>query len=247
MHFAFGLHRCLAQECSALGELGVQLIVEVDSVRHDHDGGAVQCLLQQVSVEYHGQRFAAALCMPEHATFTIALGGDFCFFHGLANSEVLVVSRQYLERFCLLHGEADEVLYNIQQTRSVEHALVEGVELCVCGIFVAAVFGFPLHESVEARGDGACLISGKVTDHADGVVIENGRDVLHVVADLVVCVFCVNLILGRAFQLHEYQRQTVDEQDDIGASVVAVLNVCKLIDYIEAVIGYGLVVDQIHD
>ena len=36
-------------------------------------------------------------------------------------------------------------------------------------------------------------------------------------------------------------------KDDIGATVVAVFDVCKLIDYIEAVIGYGLVVDQIHD
>ena len=64
---------------------------------------------------------------------------------------------------------------------------------------------------------------------------------------MVVCVFCVNLILGRAFQLHEYQREAVDKQDDIGAAVVAILDVCKLIDHIKAIIGYGLVVDQIHN
>ena len=64
---------------------------------------------------------------------------------------------------------------------------------------------------------------------------------------MVVCVLCVNLILGRAFQLHKHQRQTVDKQDNIGAAVVSIFDVCKLVDHIEAVIGYGLVVDQIHD
>ena len=45
MHLAFCLDGCLAQEGCALGKLGVKLIVEVDSVRHDHDGRAVQRLL----------------------------------------------------------------------------------------------------------------------------------------------------------------------------------------------------------
>ena len=64
---------------------------------------------------------------------------------------------------------------------------------------------------------------------------------------MVVCVLCVNLILGRAFQLHEHQRQTVDEQDNIGAAVVAVLDVCKLVDHIEAVVSHRLIIQQVHN
>ena len=64
---------------------------------------------------------------------------------------------------------------------------------------------------------------------------------------MIVCVFCIHFILGRAFQLHQHQWQAVDEQDDIGAAVVAVLDVCKLVDHIEAVVRDDLVVDQIYN
>ena len=46
MRLTFSLHRRLTQECCALGKLSIQLIVQVDSVCHDHDGRAVQRFLQ---------------------------------------------------------------------------------------------------------------------------------------------------------------------------------------------------------
>ena len=98
--------------------------------------------------------------MPEHTAFAVGLGCDDCFLHSLANSEILVITCQYLERFCLLHGEADKVLDNIQQPRLVKHPLIEGIELGVGGVLVAAVFRLPLHEAVKARGDGTCLVCG---------------------------------------------------------------------------------------
>ena len=247
MHLAFCLDGCLAQEGCALGKLGVKLIVEVDSVRHDHDGRAVQRLLQQMGIENHGQRFSAALGMPEHAAFAVGLGCDDCFLHSLANSEVLVVASQNLKHFCLLHGEANKVLEDIQQPRLVEHPLIEGVKLGISGVLVATIFGLPLHEAVKARSDCPRLVCGQIANYANGVVIENGGDVLHVIADLVVCVFRIDLILGRTFQLHQNQRQSVDEQDNVGAAVVAIFDVCKLVDHIETVVRNDLVVDQVYN
>ena len=57
----------------------------------------------------------------------------------------------------------------------MEHALIEGVELRVCRVLIAAVLGFPLHETVKAGSDGACLVCGQVADHADGIVVEDGH------------------------------------------------------------------------
>ena len=185
--------------------------------------------------------------MPEHTAFAVGLGCDDCFLHSLANSEILVITCQYLERFCLLHREADKVFDDIQQPRLIEYSLVEGVELGVGGVLIAAVFRLPLHEAIKARGDGTRLVCGQVTDYANGVVIENGGDVLHVIADLVVCVLRIDLILGGAFQLHQHQRQAVDKQNNVRAAVVAVFDVCKLIDHIETVLCNILIVDQIHN
>ena len=137
--------------------------------------------------------------MPEHAAFAVGLGCDLCFFYCFPYREVLVVSRQNFECLCLLYGEADEILEDVQQPCFFEHALIEGVKLGVGCVFITAVFGLPLHEAIKARGDGTRLVCSQIANHANGVVIEDGGDVLHVIADLIVCVFCIHFILGRAF------------------------------------------------
>ena len=54
MFLAFGLNGCLAQKTCTLSKLSVALIVQIDAVRHDHDGGTVQRRLQQMRIEHHG-------------------------------------------------------------------------------------------------------------------------------------------------------------------------------------------------
>lgn len=72
--------------------------------------------------------------------------------------------------------------------------------------------------------------------------IEDGWNVLHIIADLVKGVLRIDLILGWAFQLHEYQGQTIDKQNNIRPAIVSVLDICKLVDHIKAVVGNGLIV-----
>ena len=64
---------------------------------------------------------------------------------------------------------------------------------------------------------------------------------------MIVCVLCIHFIFGRTFQLHQNQRQSVDEQDNVGATVVAILDVCKLVNHIETVVRNDLVVDQVYN
>ena len=102
---AFSLHRCLPQERRALAELGEQLIVKVDAVGHNNNGGAVQGFLKQMGIEHHGQRLAAALRVPKYTAFAVRAGGYNRAFNGLAHSEILMISCQNLYRFLRVAGE----------------------------------------------------------------------------------------------------------------------------------------------
>ena len=95
---------------------------------------------------------------------------------------------------------------DVQKTLFLKDALKEGVKLGILGVFVAAVLGFPRHKAVLARGDGARLGSGQVAHDTDLVVDEQGRDLVHVVAQLAVGSGGVGLLSGGGFQLHHNQR-----------------------------------------
>ena len=107
-----------------------------------------------------------------------------------------------------------------------------------------SIFTFPLHKAVKPGGDRPGLVGGKVADYADGVVVEQGRNILHIVADLIVSVLCAHFVLGGAFQFHQNQRQTVDEQNNVRAAVVAALQKGKLIHHIKGVVLHILIVHQ---
>lgn len=244
MLLALRLHRRLAEELGAPGKLGIELVVQVDAVGHDHDGGAVQRLLQEMGVEDHGQGLAAALGVPEDAALAVGGGGGHRFLHRLADGEVLVIPGQNLNRLLGVAGKEDEILQNVQQPLPLEHTLVEGVKLGIGGVLIAAVFGLPLHEAVQAGGDGARPVGGQVADNADGVVDKQGGDVLDVVAQLVVGVLHPRVLLGGAFQLHDHQGQAVEEQNHVRAAGAAVFDVCILVYHIEGVVVRVLVVHQ---
>ena len=95
---------------------------------------------------------------------------------------------------------------DVQKTLFLKDALKEGVELGGLDIFVVAVFGFPLHEAVLAGGNGACFGGGKITHHADLIVDEKGRNLVHIVAQLAIGGRGVGLLSGGGFQLHHNQR-----------------------------------------
>ena len=246
MHFAFGLHRSLSQEGGASGKLGIELVVQVDAVGHDHDGRAVQCRLQQMDIEYHGQRFATALRMPEHAALAVRGRSHFCLFNGTTNGEILMIACEDLYRVRRIVGKQYEVLDDVQQPVTLEHALIEGFKLGEGRVFVAAVFCLPLHEAIQPGGDGSGLVGAQVADDAEGIVVEHAGDVLHVVADLVIGILRPDLILGGRFQLNQHQRQAVDEHNNVRSAIVAVFYKGVLINCIKGVAVDVLIVYQIH-
>ena len=105
----------LPQEVLAAAELAIELIVQVVPVCDDHDGGALQRLLQIVGIEHHGQGLAAALGVPEDAALAVGDGGVTGGFDGLFHGEILVIARQNLKGVGAVHIEADEVAENVQK------------------------------------------------------------------------------------------------------------------------------------
>ena len=211
MATAFGLLGYLAQKVLAARELAIQLIVQIVAVSDDHNGGAFQRLLQIMGIEHHGQGLAAALGMPEHAALTVGDGGIFGGFHGLFHREILVIPRQNFEGVGPVHIEADKVLEDVQKTLFLKDTLKKGVELGGLGVLVAAILGFPLHEAVLAGGDGTSFGGGQVTHNTNLVVNKQGRDFVHIVAQLPVSGGGISLFARRRLQLHHHQRQAVDK------------------------------------
>lgn len=155
---------------------------------------------------------------------------------------------QYLGRLLAVPRKEDEVLQNVQQPLFLEHPLVKGLELHHGGVLgLVGAFPLPLHKAVQPRGDGAGHVGGQVADDADGIVIEQRGDVLHIVADLPVGVFGAGPLLGGAFQLHQHERQPVDEQDHIRPAGVAVFHEGILVHHQKLVVLRPVIVHQPHD
>ena len=77
---AFGLDLGLAKEIFAVGELVVELVVEVVSVGDDQDGGIFDGGLDEFWVEDHGEGFTTALGVQEDAAFSVGVCCGFCGF-----------------------------------------------------------------------------------------------------------------------------------------------------------------------
>ena len=174
--------------------------------------------------------------MPKHAALAVGHGGVLGGLDSLLHCEILVVRRQHLEGVLPVYIETDEVFQNVQKAALFKQPLKEGIKLGVLGIFVAAIFGFPLHKAILARGDSTRLGGGQVAHDADCVVDEQGRDLIHIVAQLPVCGRGIGLLPGGGLQLYHHQWQTVDKQNHIRA-FLGVLHNGPLVDNGKIVVG----------
>ena len=157
-----------------------------------------------------------------------------------------MISSQNLNRLLSITGKQDKIFQNIQQPCFLEHSLIECVKLRIRRIFVIAIFRFPLHKTVKSRSDRSRLIGRKVANYADCIIVEHRRNVLHIVPNLVVCVFCTHLVLGRAFQLHQNQRQAIDKQNNIRAAVVSIFHEGILVYHIEIIFVCICIINQLY-
>ena len=199
-----------------------------------------------MGIEYHRQRFPAALRMPEHTTLAIRFSGNLGLFDSFSHCKILVVPSQNFNRLLSIAREQNKVFQDVQQPLFLEHSLIEGIKLRIRSVFIITVFCFPLHKTVKSRSNCSRLVARKVTDYANCIIIEHRRNVLHVVPNLVVCVFCTHFVLGRTFQFHQNQRQAIDKQNNIRAAVVSIFHEGILVYHIEIIFVCICIINQLY-
>ena len=241
-----GVHGLLAQERLATPELAIELVVKVVAVGDDHDGGAVQPLLQKVREEHHRERLARSLRVPEHAYLAVSAHGLHGAVGRLAHREVLVIPGEYLHDALGRVVEADEVVHDVDKALLAEHAVEHSLPIGVRRSRVVAVHALPGDVAVLLGRDGAHARLGQVAHHAEGVRHEQAGNVLHVVAQLLVGVARVGLLARRALQLEHDERHAVHEHDDVGP-LLGVLDEGPLVHHVEAVVQRVLVVQEVDD
>ena len=203
------MHRFLTQKIFALSKLAIELIIKIVTVCNYYDSWAIQCFLQKMRIKNHRQRFPAALCVPEYATFTIGYRRVFCRFDSLSDCKILVIASQNLKLFQSLIGEADEVFDDIQQALFFKHSLKECIKLSVLCVFITTIFCFPFHEAILAGSDGSGLAGQMIADDANAIIDKHRRDFLHVVSDLQIALGSICFLTGWRFQLNKHNRQAI--------------------------------------
>ena len=184
--------------------------------------------------------------MPEHTAFTVCNGSVLCGFNSFSYRKILMVAGKNFECIDTLIRETNKVLYNIEQSFFLEHTLKESVKLSILCVFIVAVFGFPLHKTVFTGGDRTRFGGQLVAHNTDSVVNEHRRDFLHIVTELPVRFGSVRFFTGRRFKFNQYNRQTIQKENYIGA-FIAVLNKSPLVSYDKGVIVGIFVVNKIDD
>ena len=270
---AGGLGGRLAQEIGAAGEGAEELVVQVVAVGDDDHRGVVQGRVADhpSGVEGHGQAFAGALRVPDYADALVAgraaglrfrAIGAARFAHarcisrvdgaqGFAQRDVdgveLVVAGQLLDQQAAAVVLEDlEVAHEIEKAAAVGHPLQDDLQFGQGGRGqVFAVDGAPGHEAFAVRGERPQARVAAVGDDQRGVVDKEAGDFGFVGLELVIGVPDGGLGVGGVFEFDHGQGQAVDEEDDVRAAVVAVLDDGELVER-EPVIVRGVVGQELH-
>ncbi len=261
---ALGLDGLLAEQLVAAGKRAEELVVQVVAVG-EHDNSWVfhrRVEDQLAGVEDHGERFAGALGMPDHADTAVAGGsarlmagevpagavaegvagcrgaGAESFLDSDADGVELVIAGHFLEQHAAgVFLEDNEVVDKIEKTPFFKHTAKQDIQLWHRGRRNGlALDGAPWHETLFVGGDGADAGFQAVGDYQKGIVGEDRGDLLLVGLELVESIPDGGVFVGRVFQLEDGQRQAVYEDDDVGAAVVLALDHRELVHH-EPVVG----------
>ena len=198
-----------------------------------------------MSIEHHGQRLSATLGMPKHTTFAVGNGGMLRGFDCFSDCKILMISSQNLKSIGAAYIKADKILDDVQQAFFLENAFKEGVKLSSLGIFIAAVLGFPLHETLFTGGNGSCTGSGHIAYHADCIIVKQRRYFVLIIPQLIVGMRELGLLVGWRFELHHYKGKSVQKENHIGA-FFGIFNDCPLVCNDKAVVIRVYKIQQIN-
>ncbi len=202
---------------SAAGKGFVDLLIEIVAVGADQEGEiAAQFAMHFASEEHHGVGLAAALRVPEDSQFSLACFPVAHGLHGAVNTQELVVVGDDLVSGAGGIVEDDKVLEDIHEVGFVADTLEQRFHIHHAGIgFVETL---PFVEVFELAGERAEFGVHAVAKHHDSVVMEEVRDGVFVVGE-VLFVGCADIPVD-VLEFHEQQGQSVDKADNVCPAMV---------------------------
>ena len=215
------VHPGLGRDRPGVGELPVELSVELGAVGdHDERPPARHPPQHLLAEPQHRQRLARALGMPEDSQALVLLSTrPVQVLDRRVDSEVLVGPSDHLDQATGTLHVSNEVLQQVQQHRRVAGAAQRRLQ-CDRTAGAVGVDDLPVVEEFEGRVRGADLGHGTVGEHHEAVRDEQLRDGVAVVRQIVVVSRLDRLVW--LLELHQYQRDAVDEQHQVQASAVQV-------------------------
>lgn len=195
-----------------VADLGVQLV----SVRKDEERGRLRRRppLDLSGDEHHGVALAAALRVPEHTQLAAVDSALLEGFDGLVGPQELVVAGDDLRRGGGEMVEEDEVLEQVHEIPLRTDPAQHGGEPDRPGL-ISLVQSLPFVKELVGAPERADLRLEPVGEDNEGVVVEDLRDGALVVGKVVLVSAAHVLVV--AFELHEHQRDSVHEADDIAS------------------------------
>ena len=205
-----------ASQAAAALERVADLRIQLISVRKDEERGRFRrrTPLDLPGDEHHGVALAAALRVPEHAQLAPVDGALLEGFDGLVGSQELVVAGDNLRRRGGEMVEKDEVLEQVHEVLLRANPAQHGGELDRSSL-IRLVQSFPFVEELERASERADLRLEPVGEDNEGVVVEDLGDGALVVGEVVLVGAAHVLVV--AFELHEHQRDSVHEADDVAS------------------------------
>lgn len=156
-----------------------------------------------------------------------------------SNGKELVILGPLLRDLVVEHFKHDEAADVVQEPVVRQQPLNQRLHTAGRVRFdLLAVDRLPRRIPFEVRRPHPVQRRDSVRDHGQRVEVEHLRNVVAIVADLVERVFDGRLLVVRILQLEQHERQSVDEQHDVGTSGVRSAD-RQLIDDLKAV-GFGM-------
>ena len=212
-----GPYLLLLADDIAAGVGAVDLIVQIVAVAQHQEGEvAAQPTVHLAAEEHHGIGLAGPLRVPEDAE---PAARALPFLHGAhrpVHAEVLLVLSDHLDQPLAAVVEQDEVLEQVEEVRLGAHPLEQRLHVHDAGVVL--VEALPLAEVLEGRRVAANAGVHAVAEHHERVVMKDVGDGVLVVGEILV-VGAPHVAVD-VLQLHEQERDAVDETDKVGAAAV---------------------------
>ena len=179
--------------------------------------------------------------MPEHANLSVTLNSFLCSDGSFLNGIVLMIAGKYLGIASLTDIKEDIVLQQVKKHLRSEYRLESHV---IVSHFSCRLL--PFHVAVFLGCYCTDLCERHIAHHIKGIIDEQRRNELLIIAQLQVSFAGICLFSAWRFQFNNHQRQAIHKHNDVGALCVMFLHGI-LVHHHEVILIFVLIIYQVYN